>query len=176
MNLCFLTSRRLVTYSEGEASPNERARIEAHLEGCARCRERARQIRQRIDLMRSLPLLEPADELGDAIARGLSASERPEPIREASSVRRPGFGRRWLLRPAAIAAALFIIATTLLLVSRYELPQGSHKGELNLASYLDLVGAVASAEPALREFSVAPGFTEVSRQEADDHALAQPYL
>ncbi|MGH9845511.1 MAG: hypothetical protein ACREEM_42920 [Blastocatellia bacterium] len=116
--------------------------------------------------MRQLPLFDPADQLWDAIARDVSASGWPEPIRETVSGRRLSSGQRWLLRPAAIAAILFIIATALLLASRSGLLPGSHKGELNLAGYLDLVGAIASAEPALREFPVAPGFIEVSWPEA----------
>ncbi|MGH9934710.1 MAG: zf-HC2 domain-containing protein [Blastocatellia bacterium] len=170
MNFCFHISRRLVAYGEGEVSSNERVRIEAHLDGCARCRERLRQIRQRTDLMRRLPLLDPAEELWGAIARDVSASRRPEPIkeafvREAFSGRR-GFGYRWLLRPAAITAAIFVIATGLLLTHRSGLLPGGHKGELNLAGYLDLVGMVAAAEPILREFPAAPGFIEVSWPEA----------
>lgn len=166
MKFCFHISRRLPAYCEGEAPPDERARIAAHLDECARCRERSRQIRQRIDLMRQLPLLDPADQLWDAIARDVSASSWPEPIRERFIRRWSGFGRRWLLRPAAIAAVLFIIGAALLLASRYGLAPGAHKGELNLAGYLDLVGTVAAAEPALREFPAAPGFTTVNWPEA----------
>ncbi len=162
MRFCYHISRRLPAYCEGEVSPYERARIEAHLDGCARCRECSRQIRQRIELMRQLPLLDPADQLWDAIARDVSASRWPEPIREGFVRRCSGFGRRWLLRPAAIATALFIIGAALLFVSRYGLLPGAHKGELNLASYLELVGTVAAAEPILREFPAAPGFTEAS--------------
>ncbi len=166
MKFCFHISRRLPDYCEGEAPPDERARIAAHLGECADCRERSRQIRQRIDLMRQLPLLDPPDQLWDAVASDLSASEWPEPVREAFSGRRLGFSQRRLLRPVAIAATLFIIATALLLAGRSGLLPGAHKGELNLAGYLDLVGTIAAAEPALREFPAAPGFTEVSWPEA----------
>ena len=166
MNFCFLISRRLVAHNEGEASWNESARIAAHLEGCARCRERVRQIRQRIDLLRQWLLLGPVEGLGDAIAGELSVSRRPEPVRESVRRRQLGFSERWLLRPFAVTAALFILATALLLVSRLGLFPGAHKGELNLADYLDLVGTVASAEPALRECPAAPGFTEAPWPEA----------
>lgn len=166
MNFCFQISRRLVAYGEGEVSSNESARIEAHLDTCARCRERFRQIRQRTDLMRRLPLLDPADRLWGAIAREVSANRWPEPIREAFILRRLSFGRRRLLRPIAIACAILIITTVLLLANRSGIWPGAHKGELNLAGYLDLVSTVAAAEPALREFPAAPGFTEVSWPEA----------
>jgi thiol-disulfide isomerase/thioredoxin len=124
------------------------------------------QIHQRIDLMRQLPLLNPADQLWTAIAKDASAGKLPEPIIVALSGRRWGFSQRRLPRLAAIAAALFIMGAALLLVSRSGLAPGDPKGELNLAGYLDLVGAVAAAEPALREFPVAPGFTEASWPEA----------
>ncbi len=166
MNFCFHISRRLVAYGEGEVSSNERARIESHLGRCARCRERSGQIRQRMGLMRQLPLLDPADELWEAIARNVSADRWSEPVREAFIGRRLGFGHRWLPRPIAIAVALFIIGAALLLASRYGLLPGTYKRELNLASYLDLVGTVAAAEPALREFPAAPGFAEAPWPEA----------
>ncbi len=166
MNFCFLISRRLVAYSEGEVSSTEIARIEAHLDGCERCRERIRQIRQRIETMRQAPLIEPPDKLWSAVARDLSAGRLPEPLKWASGWRRFGFGQSNLLRPAAIVAALFIIATALLLANHSGLLPGAHKGGLNLAGYLDLVGAVAAAEPAFREFPAAPGFTETTWPEA----------
>ncbi len=166
MNFCFHISRRLVAYGEGEVSSSESARIEAHLDGCARCSERARQIRQRTDLMRRLPPLDPADELWDAVASNLSTTKWPEPIGEASSGRRLSSGQRLLLCPIAIAGSILVIATALLLANRFGLWPGAHKGELNLAGYLDLVGAVAAAEPTLKEFPAAPGFTEIKWPEA----------
>jgi hypothetical protein len=127
--------------------------------------------RQRTDLVRRLPLLDPAEELWDAIAGDVSTSRRRAPVKEAGAVEassglRRRFGHRWLLRSAAMAAAIFIIAAALLLANRSGLAPGDHKGELNLAGYLDLVGAVAAAEQALREFPAAPGFTEVRWPEA----------
>ena len=166
MKFCFQISRRLAAYCEGEASPDDSARIKAHLNGCARCRERCMQIHQRIDLMRQLPLLDPADQLWTAIARDASAGKRPEPIGEALSGRPWGFSQRLLQRLATIAAALFVMGAALLLAYRSGLAPGDPTGELNLAGYLDLVGAVATAEPALREFPVAPGFAEASWPEA----------
>lgn len=65
-----------------------------------------------------------------------------------------------------IAITLTLIASALLLASRYGLLQGSYEDELNLAGYLDLVSTVAAAAPDLREFPAAPGFTTVSWPEA----------
>jgi thiol-disulfide isomerase/thioredoxin len=162
MKFCFHISRRLPAYCEGEVSTNERARIEAHLGGCPRCRERHRQIHQRIDLMRQLPLLDPTDRLWASIAVELSSGRWEETASTVSPGRRLGVGQRRLLRPAAIAATIVILGAALLLASRSGLMPGAHKGELNLAGYLDLVGTAAAAEPASREFPAAPGFVEVN--------------
>ncbi len=166
MRFCFHIKGRLSAYCEGAISPDERARIAAHLDECANCRRHAEQIRKNLRLLRQLPRREPAEELWGAIARELSVSNWPEPARTVSPARRLSFGLRWVLRPAVVVAALFIIATALLLASRYGLLTGGHKGELNLAGYLDLVGRVASAEPASREFPVAPDFAKVNWPEA----------
>jgi len=171
MKFCFYISRRLPAYCEGEVSSEESVQITAHLASCADCRARSEQIRGNIRLMRQLPLQDPADELWDAIAGELSLSGRPEPVRAASFGRWWDFGQRWMPRPAAVVAVLLVIATALLLASRYGpygpygLLPGSHQGELNLAGYLDLVGTVAAAE-SLKEFPAAPGFTTVSWPEA----------
>ena len=161
MKLCFHISHRLAAYCEGEISPQEQAHIAAHLAACADCCARAEQMRRNIHLMKRLPLPEPNHELWDAIARELSASRRPQPTRVVSFARQWSMAKRWMLRPATVMVALFVIATALLLVNQYRLLLGGRQGELNLAGYFDLVGTVASAEPALRELPTAPGFTTV---------------
>ena len=166
MTYCFHINRRIVSYCEGKVSRKETERIEAHLDECPRCRERSMQIHQRIDLMRQLPLLDPAEELWDAIAKDVFANGWPEPVGEAFIGRRLSSGQRRFMRPAVIAAALIVIVGALALISRYGLAPDSHKGELNLADYLDLVGVVAAAQPSLKEFPVAPGFVEASWPEA----------
>ena len=166
MKFCFHISRRLPAYCEGDVSTSESARIEAHLDGCPRCRERSRQIRQRIERMRQLPLLDPKEGLWYTIAGELSLEKWHDPARDVSPGSRLGFSQRHLLRPAMIAAAIIIITAALLLASRSGLLPGAHSGELNLAGYLDLVGTVAAAEPVLREFPAAPGFAEVRWPEA----------
>jgi hypothetical protein len=109
------------------------------------------------------------------VVRRLSLALRTNPKEYATdaTVAVAGSGRRIVgrnfqrgLRPAATVIALVLIASALLLASRYGLLQGGHQGELNLAGYLDLVGTVASAEPALKEFPAAPGFTTVNWPDA----------
>jgi hypothetical protein len=166
MKFCFHIKRRLSAYCEGELSAGERARIQAHIERCADCHRCLEQIRKNSRLMRQMPIQEPGDELWYAIARDLSSGRSPEPARDVPSGRWLGFSKRRLMRPAAIAIALALITTAMLLASQYGLLPGGHRGELNLAGYLDLVGDVAAAEPALREFPPAPGFTTVNWPEA----------
>ena len=113
MKFCFHINRRLPAYCEGEVSTNESARIEAHLDECPGCRERARQIRQRIDLMRQAPLLDPPDRLWRGIAGELSLDKWHMPAGDVSPGRRLVFGQKRFLRPAVIAAAIFIIGAAL---------------------------------------------------------------
>ena len=116
--------------------------------------------------MRQTPLFDPSDWLWGAIAGELSQDKWRDPAKDFSPGRRLGLSRRRLLRPIAIAGAILIITTVLLLANRSGLLPGAQKGELNLAGYLDLVDTVAAAEPAIREFPAAPGFIEVSLPEA----------
>ncbi|HKR61420.1 MAG TPA: hypothetical protein VJS64_17165 [Pyrinomonadaceae bacterium] len=160
-------------------SADERAHIAAHLDECAICRARLEQIGESVQLMRQLPQIEPGDELWDSIALKLTPSKGPKMPRGVSPTMPLRFGV-WWLRPVAIVASLFIIATATLLASRYGILPGTHKAELNLAGYLDLVSTVALAEPTVKEFPAAPGFTEVKWSEANATAkfpvIAPPTL
>src|SRR5436190_853735 len=113
MKFCFYISRRLSAYCEGEVSPDEGTRIAAHLESCADCRTRSEQIRKNTGLIRQLPLPDPADELWSAIAGELSSGGRAESDRAATFGRWWSFGKKWVLRPATVVTALFVIATAL---------------------------------------------------------------
>ena len=169
MNFCFHIRGRLVAYCEGEIRPHERAHITAHLDKCANCRARAEEIRNNVYLMRQLPLGNPAgqlwysiqSQLRNSIDNDLALSGRRKETKSVWPGMRVIIRERWVPRPIAIAALLALVATSLLLVSRSGLLPGNQKAELNLAGYLDLVGTVALAEPALREFPAAPGFVEV---------------
>lgn len=169
MKFCFHISGRLAAYCEGEIGPHERAHITAHLDECASCRACAEEVRSNVYLMRQLPLRNPAGQLWNSIEtqlrnsieNGLVLNGRREATRSVWHGMLFRVKERWLLRPLAIVALLIIVATSILIGSRSGLLPGNHTGELNLAGYFDLVGTVASAEPALREFPAAPGFSEV---------------
>jgi len=180
MNFCFLIRRRLVAYCERQVSPDERTHIAAHLDECAICRTRSEQISESVHLMHQLPQIEPGDELWNSIALELSATKSPKTARDVSTTMQLRFGIQWAQRPVAIVASLFIIATALLLASRYGILPGTHKAELNLAGYLDLVSTVALAEPTVKEFPAAPDFIEVRWSEVSATAnfpvIAPPSL
>ncbi len=169
MKFCFHISRRLAAYCEGEIGPHERAHIMAHLDECASCRTCVEEIRSNVYLMRQLPLRNPAgqlwnsieSQLRNSIENGLALNGRHEATRNVWLGTLFGIRESWLLRPLAIVTLLIVVATSFLIASRSGLLPGKHTGELNLAGYLDLVGTVASAEPAFREFPAAPGFSEV---------------
>jgi len=166
MNLCFFICRRLAAYCDGQLSPAENDRIAAHLDHCVFCRGRTEQISEGAYLMRQLPQLEPTDELWNSLARKLSASRSRKPARVALAISRMTVPLQWARRPAAVVAVLLIMATALLLADRYAILPGRHQAELNLAGYIDLLGTVALAEPALKEFPPAPDFTEIRWSEA----------
>lgn len=161
MNFCFHITRRLAAYCEGEVNPDERARIAAHLGECSSCRTLAEEIRSNVQLMRQLPQVDPAGQLWGAIANDLALDTKRKTTKNVWSGGIWGLRDKWILRPLAIVGLLLVIATSLLLASRAGLLPGSRAEELNLADYLDLVGSVALAEPAMKEFPSAPGFSEV---------------
>lgn len=163
MNFCFHIRLRLAAYCEGEVNLDERARIAGHLGECLSCRTLAEEIRNNVYLMRQLPQVNPAGQLWGPIANDLA---KRKTIRNVWTGGFLGIRERWILRPLAIVGLLLVIATSLLLASRSGLLPGSHAEELNLAGYLDLVGTVALAEPAMKEFPSAPGFSEVKWPEA----------
>lgn len=166
MNFCFHIRRRLAAYCEGEVNLDERARIAAHLGECSSCRTLAEEIRNNVYLMRQLPRVNPADQLWGTIENDLALDSKRKTTRRFWTGGLLGPRERWILRPLAIVGLLLVIATSLLIASRSGLLPGGHAEELNLAGYLDLVGTVALAEPALKEFPAAPGFSEVKWPEA----------
>jgi anti-sigma factor RsiW len=99
---CEDVSRELIAYLDGRASASERHRMEAHLEGCPACRNRAAEMRKVSMLLGDLPAIEPSFGF-DARVRQRVAAEPP---------------RSWFARlvPAprpAFAVALLIALTVL---------------------------------------------------------------
>ena len=93
---------RIRRLEAGELAGDERARTEAHLAGCVRCRGSARELeREREALEASLPF----DRFAAGVAEGLARAEAPP-------------ARRRFLRAGMALAALLLAAAALPLLSR----------------------------------------------------------
>jgi anti-sigma factor RsiW len=101
---CEQMERRIISYLDGKASPNERREIEAHLTGCADCRERVTEFRLLWSVLDELPAVTPSVSF-DAAVRARVAQESS----------RPGF-RFWFMptrRMAFAVAALVAVSVWL---------------------------------------------------------------
>ncbi len=102
---------RLSDYLDGELGAAERAELESHVDGCARCRQELGALRSTVGLLRSLPEPEPpASLVADVMAR--LAKQSP-----ARAARAPSGGT---LAITALAAGL---AAAALLVDLPQAPQ-----------------------------------------------------
>jgi anti-sigma factor RsiW len=99
---------RLSEYLERDLIPEERARIETHLEGCADCTNELSELRSTVALLRRLP--EPGHPAGlaDAVlARIASEGQRPAPVRRL--LRRTAEPRIAALLAAGFAGFLLLV-------------------------------------------------------------------
>jgi hypothetical protein len=96
----------LSAYLHSELTPEERMRVDAHLESCSRCRATFEEI-----------------QLGSRLASVLHVSNAPEPAWETLHRSQFVFRRgRWL--PAAVAAGLATAALALVILMRSRAPAG----------------------------------------------------
>ncbi len=129
---------RIRRLEAGELTGDERARTEAHLAGCARCRASARELAaEREALLASLPF----ERFAAGIAEGLAREEAQPPRRRA-------------LRAGMALAAVLVVAAALPLLLRVVPGPGEEgwraKGALELtvwASEGGRVRALAAGEP-----------------------------
>ena len=161
MNFCFQFARRFPAYSAGLLNPDEERRVAEHLKSCARCREHAERIHRDIDLLKTLPLQEPPDQTWSSIEEELSTFVPSGRVARQEG-RRKLF--RFIPQRLAIAAVLFVLVLAIFAVTRDGPWFGGHQWELNLAGYLDLVGAstAAAADSKPNDFPAAPGFLDVT--------------
>lgn len=68
---------RLSEYLDGELSPGERADVDAHLRGCAGCRETLADLRSLVARAASLPVQEPQADLWPGILHEIEADAAP---------------------------------------------------------------------------------------------------
>ena len=98
----FLESRRharlqglLSVYIDGQVNDSERARVEAHLDGCEACRSELTTLRATVDLLASLPQIVPS--------RSFALTLEPEPVRSYEPL-------MWTARVVAPVAAVLLVA------------------------------------------------------------------
>lgn len=103
---CAQVVRLFGAYWDDETTQAEREWIEAHLGACASCRQQYEAFARTLELVGSLPRIEPAPEL---LERVLARARRVTPAPD----RVPAAGRRWI--PVTAAVALLMIAGTLAL-------------------------------------------------------------
>ncbi|MBI5836634.1 MAG: zf-HC2 domain-containing protein [Candidatus Eisenbacteria bacterium] len=98
-----LEAWRLSSYLDGDLDASHRAAVEAHLAGCAACRERAADLQGMVAALRELPAPEPSPFLWARVQAGLREG-RP---------RRSGLAafewQRWIPAGAAAAAAFAFV-------------------------------------------------------------------
>ncbi len=68
---------RLSEVLDGELAESERAAFEAHVAGCASCREELAELRRLVEAARALPAREPERDLWPALAAALPAVSAP---------------------------------------------------------------------------------------------------
>ena len=115
---CEDVRRRLDDRAEGLLGDEDRRAIEAHLEGCAACREEARALDALLAAAGELPReIRPPRDLWAGIDARLDEPEAPVVIRAA---RRPAGLPRWALVAAALALVVVTAAVTSILTRRYD--------------------------------------------------------
>ncbi|MDA1347789.1 MAG: zf-HC2 domain-containing protein, partial [Chloroflexi bacterium] len=97
----FLEGRRharlqglLSAYIDGQVNDSERARVEAHLDGCEACRSELTTLRATVDLLTSLPQIVPS--------RSFALTREPEPVRSYEPL-------MWTARVMAPVAAVLLV-------------------------------------------------------------------
>ena len=111
---CLDFDAELSALIDGELGAESLARVEAHLAGCARCRERLDELRA-VDLaLAALPARVASTDLAARLARRIAVEPREQGVvapRGAARRAPPRRARRiaaWLAVPAAAAAALVL--------------------------------------------------------------------
>ena len=103
---CSQAVRLFGAYWDDETTQAERELVEAHLASCASCRQEYEAFTRTLELVGSLPRVEPAPDL---VERVLSRARRAAPAPDLV----PARGRRWI--PVTATAALTLIAGLLAL-------------------------------------------------------------
>jgi len=107
-------SAQLSAYLDGELDPSEVRAVEAHLAGCAICREDLAALRQVKRWLGRLPEVEPSEAVWQSLRRRITAEEhRPAPAGALLDTVRAAFRRPAV---AAVAAVLVVLLVAIPLV------------------------------------------------------------
>ncbi len=118
---------RLSAYLEADLDPNERARIEEHLDGCPDCRREYRELRHTVDLLRGLPAPDSPPDLADRVIARLRAGEgRPGLVARCQAWVEGVAGVLWSTPVAAVAVVLTALVIVRGLGVPLEIPGWSH--------------------------------------------------
>ena len=101
---------RLSDYLERDLSPEERSRIERHLEACAPCGSELREFRATVSLLRRLPEPEHPSGLAESVMARV-ARDGSRPARVRSLLRRATEPRFALPLAAGISGLFFLFQT-----------------------------------------------------------------
>lgn len=74
---CEKVSSSLIGYLDGRANAEERSMVEAHLQSCAACRERAEEFRRLWDVMAEVPAVEPSFGFDTRLRQRIATEGRP---------------------------------------------------------------------------------------------------
>jgi anti-sigma factor RsiW len=122
MTECFLSDERLSAYADGTLAEPERAGVETHLAGCARCAGQLAWLRTLATQTEALPrALVPARDLWSGIATRLG-----EPTVVPIAARRRIVLRPLTLAAAAVALIVLSAAATMLLLRREPASTATH--------------------------------------------------
>ena len=103
---CAQINRLFGAYWDDETTQAEREWVETHLASCAACRKQYEEFSRSLELIGSLPRVEPAPDL---VERVLARARRAVPAPD----RVPAASRRWI--PVTAAVALLVVAGSLAL-------------------------------------------------------------
>jgi hypothetical protein len=184
---CEEFSEALSAYLDGELSAEERSTLEAHLERCPRCREELKSLRAVSRLVGTLPQVKASPAFLSALSQGVA-------IRKRSRWLRPIPLFKGDLVPALAAAAVLLIAVTVVLVlpsvgrfrravAPYEAPLTLSKPETAAPSAAPRAEGVTVEERAERAPAPAPtvppterGLMDLAREKTGPPATAAaPY-
>lgn len=164
--------RRLSAYVDGELPEGERRRLEAHLEGCSRCRELAEELEALVGRAGRLPDRPPREELWPGIAAEIGAQGGREG-RETPLLRRTVRLGVPTLAAAAVALAFVASALTWSLAPRGSAGGGGAGGPAAATSD-DAPPTSPAAGLVLASSATPHGVAELEARYREDRAALDP--